>query len=1344
MAQLVLGAAGAAIGAYFGGPTGAQVGWAIGSAVGGAYEASKKRIEGPRLNDLRITGTEYGDPIPWIMGGPRIAGQIWWSSDKREVSTTQRAGKGSGPKVTSYTYECDLLIGLTDCEIEAVTRVWSNGTLVWNIRADADVDTFFSSFDEGPWTRMTVYTGGAAQEPDPTYEAAVGAANAPAYRGRGTVFIEGLQLDGSGQLPNLTFEVCTAATGEVRADEFNTLSSASNPEWGALTLDATGATVFRAIYGSYYTVNVERYNYDGTVETLNTFQHQSGGFATITGSAAKMESDTPCILWSYAGSSTTLQMYDASGGLVLNLTMPEAMIGERVRAAYRNGVLVVGQTDTTSKRIYKYESPSITQSAVMADWVQAVCICTDAIYALKKSGGSIYQLNLATLALDDTIATPEAATQASIVVGGWNGKLHYGSSNGIWRRDGSAWTQIVGALSPGVVNNQTTFSDLIAFTGNVWVNTNVGSSGSYTMRRIQIAMTPDTETLQATVEALCERAGLAAAQFDASDLASITRPVRALAIAQVEGVRGALEQLRTGYGFDLSLSDKLYFRPRGDAAVRTLAYEEIGAGPETAIDDPLPIVLAADLEVPPQVAVQYRNASNDYQVGTEYSDRIVSTQTATQTVALALGLTPAEAKGVADTMVTDAWAALASTRFGTTLEHADLEPGDVVQVTDAAGNTLRVRIVRRTDERGVLSFETVRDDASVIDSEETTADDYDQATTIVRYGETTLRFLDIPILRDVDDDAGFYVAGRAASGTSWPGAEAQLSSDGVSYSTVETISESAVLGSCTSTLGTAAAGGAVIDEVNTLTVSMGAGELASSTRDAMMADETINVMQVGSEIIRFIAATQTGSNPNTYRLARLWRGQLGTESHVATHAASESCCLLRMQGLRRVTRPTSELDQLRYLRAVTLGRSATDAVVEQVTNTGIGLKPWAPVNLRAGATATGYTVTWDRRTRLKTRFASSAGINVPLGEAAEAYEVDLLTSGDVLVSTTAVTEPEIDLTAANLVGTLPTGVARDHLAGGVHYGVDIEGNTNSTLRRLVAQTTAGVSQTSPYLGAVLVDACYTATDAYTAAMYLTATVPSAYSSTYVQRFDLADITAAAATYTAGTAGDVVGLTHDGTDLWILEQFALRLRQLDDSALTASASHALTGPVEFGLANDGTRLFFCDQGDAVGWTIATTTEAWRTALPAGYIMVVGIVAAGGNVFIATRAGICVYDAAAGTLVDTVDLQVYAPPGTYCAGLAVHGSDVVCCLPDGTVVVLDGATAAEVARFASNGYALAGSDGTTIWVAGQSSPSVVGVDQTTGYDVIGGSLAGYKARVYQISATVGRGYPATLTL
>ena len=223
MAQLIIAAAGAAIGGAIPGfaaaagaigMTGGGLGWAIGSLIGSAFAPGQKS-QGPRLNDLSVSSSAYGTPIPYTQGSPRIAGQIVWASTKREIATTTSQGKGGGgSEFTSYTYEIDLLILLTDNEIEGISRVWSNGKLVWNKSSTATAATKAASDEYAGWTRFSVYTGASTQSPDTTYEAAVETANAPAYRGRGSVFIQSLQLGQSGQIPNLTFEIDEAWDGD--------------------------------------------------------------------------------------------------------------------------------------------------------------------------------------------------------------------------------------------------------------------------------------------------------------------------------------------------------------------------------------------------------------------------------------------------------------------------------------------------------------------------------------------------------------------------------------------------------------------------------------------------------------------------------------------------------------------------------------------------------------------------------------------------------------------------------------------------------------------------------------------------------------------------------------------------------------------------------------------------------------------------------------------------------------------------------------------------------------------------------------------------------------------------
>ena len=194
MATLVLGAVGSAIGGAFGGAvlgfSGAAIGGFIGSTIGSVVDnwivsslAPAQRIEGARLDSLRITSSTEGAVIPRLFGRMRIGGNIIWATDFREEvnTTSQGGGKGSGPKVTTteYLYYASFAVALCEGEITGIGRVWADGKpldmtgVTWR------------------W-----YPGNEVQGPDPFISAKMGAANTPAYRGTAYVVFEELDLRG--------------------------------------------------------------------------------------------------------------------------------------------------------------------------------------------------------------------------------------------------------------------------------------------------------------------------------------------------------------------------------------------------------------------------------------------------------------------------------------------------------------------------------------------------------------------------------------------------------------------------------------------------------------------------------------------------------------------------------------------------------------------------------------------------------------------------------------------------------------------------------------------------------------------------------------------------------------------------------------------------------------------------------------------------------------------------------------------------------------------------------------------------------------------------------------------
>lgn len=965
MAQLAIAAAGAAVGSFFG-PIGAQIGWAAGSLLGAQF-GPKQKSYGPRLEDLKVTGSEYGQTIPWAAGHPRIAGQVWWASQRREIGTTTSQGKGGGgAESTSYTYEVDILYGLVNRQILGVSRIWSNGKLIWTALVDSDEDSIINSQNEAPWDRITVYTGAADQLPDPTYEAAV--TNAPAYRGRGSVFIEGLQLGNSGVIPNLTFEVVIDGE-EVFADK------GFLNQFDALT-DAT---------------HVE--------STL-------GPDVTLTGSEAL---DTSIKKWGVSSVNTASGAVDTPLSITLDITDKHWRVEGWAYARNKGPIVTIDKTGSPVYSITLTLNNSLVTGVFQYNWESDV-----------SSGGGSTVGGVSTLitlntwfhwALEYNKTTGFVRVKAD---GRDYGQL--GSTSGV-PFTGDAFNRIVlGGGSGGFITNANFDSTLYRYydtedeallygSGAYTVPTGPFEPPPYAYQTID----PYDDTLQNVVEDLCEAAGMPVGTYDATALASITKPVRAFVLSQVATSRSAIEQLMSAYFFEAYVTDKLYFVPRAGSVLDTIDADDMGAGLEAPDDETLPTQVGSDLEIPAQVSVSYSNVDADYTTATEHSDRLLSGQVSTSVVQLPMGFTSAEGKGIADAIVVDGYASRVTGTFSVPLAYAELTPTDVVAVPDADGNVYRVRIVRRTDEGPLLRFEWVLDDATAIESAGITSEDYTPTVGVALPGETVMEVLDIPLMRDAENTLGHYVA-ATSSGTTWPGASISRSLDDVEFSEAARVSERGILGVTTTTLGNYT--GIGFDERNTVTVRLSYGTLSSSTRAGLLADASINNIMIGAELVRFRTATFVSDG--IYTLSGLLRGQKGTEWAMAGHTSSDVVVLIQTAGMRYVAIDLPSLSAERFYKGVTSGKSLASVSSESFTCEGVSLKPLAPVNVRRTVgTANQITVTWDRRTRLACTFTGASGISVPLGELTEAYEVDVvLIAGSVLKRTLTASSASAIYTAA--------------------------------------------------------------------------------------------------------------------------------------------------------------------------------------------------------------------------------------------------------------------------------------------------------------------------------------------
>lgn len=230
MAAIALGFLGSAVGGAIGGSilgiSAATIGGYIGSTLGGFIDQAVfgQTVEGPRLNDLMVTASTYGNAIPLAYGpNVRMAGNIVWSSGLIETSKKRRrGGKGSpGVSTREYSYHVHLAVALCEGEARRIKRIWANGKILFQ-----DNGSGTDILPPGPpapsiglgWVRagngmqqaaaIRFYRGTFDQQPDTLIESYLGAGNAPAFVGTAYVVIERLELaDFGNRIPNLEFEL---------------------------------------------------------------------------------------------------------------------------------------------------------------------------------------------------------------------------------------------------------------------------------------------------------------------------------------------------------------------------------------------------------------------------------------------------------------------------------------------------------------------------------------------------------------------------------------------------------------------------------------------------------------------------------------------------------------------------------------------------------------------------------------------------------------------------------------------------------------------------------------------------------------------------------------------------------------------------------------------------------------------------------------------------------------------------------------------------------------------------------------------------------------------------------
>lgn len=1044
MARLVLATAGAAVGSFFG-PWGTRIGWTVGSILGGALSSEKTKTEGPRMADLKVMSADEGADIPRVYGSMRVAGTVIWADDiTEEAVTTSEGGKG-GPKVesTTYRYYGSMLVALHDGEITGVRKVWADSKLIYSAADDITPAEAWRTGPETLWG-IRVYKGTETQTADPMYQAAVGAANAPAFRGTAYLAFEDFDLTEYGnRIPNITAEVVTG-TSDPPPNRLNSFvgTDAEDKEWanasckdGVLytqSWDAVSANTIRWTQTMYdlngNKIGERRRSFDnpfnstsvyfvGCKGSMNYGYGRKSGAGTGYGTSRFMWKGIDAGQPIPGGGSTNYESI-VSGSLAYG-----AML-------FHNGYLYTLSYGLEFNGVVRYPFWNNQAPAMLPN----LFIDLEPYY--DGAGGDLGQLNAGDdgniyVAVSDNI---DDEVHDIIILDADLNYIDYinlstlgiePSRHSIWvNQDGTRMGMVYGTSPSGVryidisdrqnpvLLGSSTTSDLydtaymespLAIGNGLYVT----RAGIYNFNEL---LANTGVTLQSIVEDICDEAGIESANLDASALSSTT--VHGYVRSRVMSARAALEPLRQAYFFDLIASDdKLIAVMRGGASVLTLTADDMVTG---SANDAYPVdcSIADELSLPAVVSIGFIGSANDYQPGARRSRRYVGTTTnadGTLDISLPIAMSSGGGAQIADLVLRTVWAESESYQFRLPPKYAYLEPGDVVSLALPNG-TIKARIVRfdlgvdyTIDVEAVREFGDYTSAAPDITS-------YIPAT-INLVGPTLYEMIDVACLRDSDDAPGYYVA-MCGVYSGWPGAILFTSPDGSTYGQTGAVTMSASIGVCTTAPNNSVTS-LGYDVISSVIV-----DLFNDTLSLTSVSETdflngANVALMGNEVIAFKDVTDNGNG--TYTLKTLMRGLCGTHNRMDQHEDYERFVLLTGNGMHAINGAIGDSGVDKYLRFVTINTALENADTEVYTLTNARIKPAPPSQAVAVKTQTSgdvfdWVITWNRSARIAYEWVDL--IDTPLDETAESYEVDILNSAGTVVRTIASSTGAITYTSA--------------------------------------------------------------------------------------------------------------------------------------------------------------------------------------------------------------------------------------------------------------------------------------------------------------------------------------------
>ncbi|AIF81409.1 hypothetical protein I862_04245 [endosymbiont of Acanthamoeba sp. UWC8] len=524
----------------------------------------------------------------------------------------------------------------------------------------------------------------------------------------------------------------------------------------------------------------------------------------------------------------------------------------------------------------------------------------------------------------------------------------------------------------------------------VWADYNNWKTGHWVQGKLGLS------NLGRIIAELLGKVGLDPTIYDTGRLNNI---VEGYIITSRQTLRSILEQLAIAYPFDSVESEGiLKFVKRGGIPCAAVDYSELAIKENDS--EILTLTRTQELDLPRQVDIIYLNKTRGYQSAVQSSQRQTVKAVDSLNINLPLILSDQQAKNIADVLLYNAWVQRLHYQFTLPPKYITIEPTDIITLNkEGVIHSIRITSTKLT-QSGMQEVTAVAEDITAYDFYIPAGVIPSNTELTAKVSPSRLELLDLPAFPTDNASEAVLRYCTVGMGSTWAGSAIYCSNDGgENYELIRRITTQATMGAVMNTIPSTQH--YTWDNATCIDIMLIYGELQSVTEIAIL--NGANACVIGDEIIQFKNAILIGDFQ--YRLSGLLRGRLGTEGAMESHKIGERFILLNSTVAKELM-PQSSFNMSKEYKPVTIEASLSDTEAQNFTYSAKALKPYSPVHIRGVRDESGnIIISWKRRTRIGGDWLD--GVDIPLAEEVEAYEVDIMGEGKIKRTISGISKTQV-------------------------------------------------------------------------------------------------------------------------------------------------------------------------------------------------------------------------------------------------------------------------------------------------------------------------------------------------